>query len=72
LSEPKLDLVLALNWLAKSDGLFGTTQILGDGDNLKDLGTTFLGFVVLELDGVNSVEELVTEELDNGSGVGTL
>lgn len=72
LSEPKFDLVFALDGLDQSDGLFGTSQILGDGHDLEDLGTTFLGLVVLELDGVDGIEELVTEELGDGSWVGTL
>jgi hypothetical protein len=72
LSEPELNLVLTLDWLDESDGLFGTTQVLGYSDNLEDFGASFLGLVVLELDGIDCIEELVTEELYNGSWVRTL
>ena len=71
-SEPKLDLTLALNWLDESDGLFSTTKILGDVDDLKDLGSTLLGFDISEINRVDSIEELITEELNDGPWVGTL
>jgi hypothetical protein len=72
LSEPKLNLVFALDRFDQSDGLFGATEILGYVDDLETFGATFLGFGVLEFDRVNSIEKLVTEKLDNGPWVGTL
>jgi hypothetical protein len=72
LSKPKLDFIFTLDSFYKSNGFFSTSKILGDTDDLKDLGATFFGLVVLELDGVNSIEQLVTEEFSDSSWVGTL